>query len=109
MSRLDWLNCCKTIPPVDRPEQRREIVLQNDLQSLQTPAKMDFWMISMRPNKPDRPIVKPQSDRFIELARELGCDEDEAAFKAKLRQIARQKPKDDLVGETGGASRKKPG
>ena len=48
----------------------------------------------MRPNKPDRPIVKPQSDRFIELARELGCDEDEAAFKAKLGKIAQQKPKD---------------
>lgn len=34
-----------------------------------------------------------QIDRFKELARELGCDEDEAAFKAKLGQIARQKPR----------------
>ena len=39
---------------------------------------------------------RPQRDRFIEAARELGCDEDEAAFKAKLAVIARQKPKDDL-------------
>lgn len=34
-----------------------------------------------------------QSARFIETARALGCDEDEAAFKAKLAVIARQKPK----------------
>jgi hypothetical protein len=33
-----------------------------------------------------------QSERFKEAARELGCDEDEAAFKAKLAVIARQKP-----------------
>lgn len=33
-------------------------------------------------------------DRFIDTARALGCDEDEAAFKAKLAVIARQKPKD---------------
>lgn len=40
---------------------------------------------------------RPQRDRFIEAARELGCDEDEAAFKAKLAVIARQKPKDDVA------------
>lgn len=34
-----------------------------------------------------------QSQRFIETARALGCDEDEAAFRDKLRVIARQKPK----------------
>lgn len=34
-----------------------------------------------------------QRDRFIETARKLGGDEDEAAFKAKLAVIARQKPK----------------
>ena len=33
-----------------------------------------------------------QSERFIETARALGCDEDEAAFEAKLRQIASYKP-----------------
>lgn len=38
--------------------------------------------------------AKPdQSRRFIETARALGCDEDEAAFREKLRVIARQKPK----------------
>ena len=34
-----------------------------------------------------------QRDRFIETARALGADEDEAAFKAKLAVIARQKVK----------------
>jgi hypothetical protein len=34
-----------------------------------------------------------QRDRFIETARALECDEDEAAFRAKLAVIARQKPK----------------
>ena len=40
------------------------------------------------------PSKKSQRDRFIEAARELGCDEDEETFKAKLAVIARQKPKD---------------
>ena len=30
-----------------------------------------------------------QPARFIEVARELGCDEDEAHFKDALRQISR--------------------
>ena len=38
---------------------------------------------------------KSQRDRFIEMARELGSEEDEAAFKAKLAVIARHKPKAD--------------
>ena len=29
----------------------------------------------------------------METSRELGCDEDEAAFKEKLKVIVRQKPK----------------
>jgi hypothetical protein len=33
-----------------------------------------------------------QHDRFVETARALGCDESEAAFDEKLRQIARYKP-----------------
>jgi hypothetical protein len=45
-----------------------------------------------------------QIDRFRETARELGCDEDEAAFKDKLRVIARQKPKE----ESGQAARPTP-
>jgi hypothetical protein len=35
---------------------------------------------------------KPQPDRFADLARELGCNEDEAAFAAKLREVAKHKP-----------------
>ena len=38
---------------------------------------------------------QPQSEKFKEAARALGADEDEAAFKEKLRVIARQKPKDE--------------
>jgi hypothetical protein len=44
----------------------------------------------MPKNKSDE---RSQSERFIETARELGCDEDEAAFEEKLRQIATAKPK----------------
>ena len=36
-----------------------------------------------------------QRQRFIETARALGADEDEAAFKEKLAVIARQVPKDE--------------
>ena len=31
---------------------------------------------------------KPQADKFRDLARELECDEDEEAFKEKLRKVA---------------------
>jgi hypothetical protein len=34
-----------------------------------------------------------QSRRFIETARALECDEDEAAFDEKLKRIAQAKPK----------------
>ena len=33
-----------------------------------------------------------QKDKFIEKARELGCDEDEAAFDERLRKIAKAQP-----------------
>jgi len=32
-----------------------------------------------------------QLDRFKQLARELGCDEDEAAFEEALRKVAKRK------------------
>ena len=35
---------------------------------------------------------RTQPDKFADLARELECDEDEAAFDAKLREIAKHKP-----------------
>ena len=41
-----------------------------------------------------------QRDRFIETARALGADEDEAGFKAKLAVIARQKPRAGDVPES---------
>jgi len=39
-----------------------------------------------------KPKLSDQSRRFIETARELGCDEDEAAFEEKLKKIATAKP-----------------
>lgn len=35
---------------------------------------------------------KTQLDRFKEAARELGADDDEAAFNEKLRKLVKQKP-----------------
>ena len=35
---------------------------------------------------------KSQADKFRDLARELGCDEDEATFDAKLKQLAKAPP-----------------
>ena len=32
---------------------------------------------------------RPQADKFRDLARELECDEDEDAFKAAVRKIAK--------------------
>lgn len=36
--------------------------------------------------------TEEQHDRFIEAARALGCDEDEATFTEKLKVIASHKP-----------------
>ncbi len=33
-----------------------------------------------------------QSRRFIEAARELGCDEDEDALKTRIKRLAETKP-----------------
>lgn len=46
---------------------------------------------------PSSKTVSSQQQRFIEIARQLGSDEDEAVFKAKLAVIARQKPKPDAA------------
>jgi len=60
----------------------------------------------MPARKPRPSDGKTQSERFIEMARELGCSEDEAEFREKLGQIARHKPKDETpqkaTGRTGG-------
>ncbi len=42
-----------------------------------------------------------QHARFVETARALGCDEDEAAFDEKLKVIARQKPKTQAKPDAG--------
>jgi hypothetical protein len=42
------------------------------------------------PNKPSPD--QAQIDRFKALARELGCDEDEAAFDAALKKVAERAP-----------------
>jgi hypothetical protein len=39
-----------------------------------------------------------QRARFTEAAHKIGADEDEAAFRAKLAVIARQKPNDAPAG-----------
>lgn len=38
---------------------------------------------------------KPQADKFRDLARDLGCDEDEKAFEERLRRIAKGPPPND--------------
>jgi hypothetical protein len=40
-----------------------------------------------------------QSRRFIEAARELGCDEDPAHFDEILKKVARHKPPPDASPE----------
>jgi transposase-like protein len=47
------------------------------------------WFMSHRLREAMRVLHR----RFIETARELGCDEDEAAFEEKLKRIASAKPK----------------
>ena len=49
---------------------------------------------------------KPQADKFRDLARELECDEDDAAFEDKVRKVVAapspvQKPNGRKVGEQG--------
>lgn len=41
------------------------------------------------------PPVKDQGRRFVEAARELGCEQDEAKFNAALGKVARHKPVPD--------------
>lgn len=37
---------------------------------------------------PDSKAESPQADKFRQMARELECDEDEAAFEDKVRKVA---------------------
>ena len=47
-------------------------------------------MTQPKPIGLSRPISQP--DKFRDLARELGCDEEEAAWDERLRQVAGHKP-----------------
>jgi len=49
----------------------------------------------MPARKPPDPNAKPQIERFREAARELGCEDTEEDFWAKVVQVAKHKPKDD--------------
>jgi hypothetical protein len=53
----------------------------------------------MAPSSQKLPAKDSQRARFIETARALGADEDEATFKEKLGRIARQKPKAEQAAE----------
>lgn len=44
---------------------------------------------------------KPQADKFRELARELECDEDEAAFEEKVRRVAKAPPPEKADADAG--------
>ena len=51
-----------------------------------------------------------QSKKFIDVAREHGCDEDEAAFDAKLKKIASAPlPKKPKPNDTQGTAKLKKG
>lgn len=40
----------------------------------------------------DAAVNSTQADKFRDLARELECDEDVAAFEEKVRKVASRKP-----------------
>ena len=42
---------------------------------------------------------KSQSDKFREMARQLEADDDEAAFDAKLKKLAKTKPDKEKTDE----------
>jgi len=44
------------------------------------------------PGKSSKSPSEEQVERFIETARELGCEDDEDAFVEKLRRVAQHKP-----------------
>jgi hypothetical protein len=55
----------------------------------------------MPARKPTDANAKPQIERFREAARELGCDDNEEAFWAKVVRVARHIPKDEAPGKDG--------
>ncbi len=48
---------------------------------------------------PERDHDSTQADKFRDLARELGCDEDEKAFEEKVRKVAKAPPQKERPDE----------
>jgi len=48
------------------------------------------------PAKKPKPEEKPQSERFIETAREIGADETREAFDRAFKKVTSQTPKTKL-------------
>jgi hypothetical protein len=46
--------------------------------------------------KPEQKPKQSQRQKFIDAARKAEADESEAAFEAKLKKIAKAKPKEEL-------------
>lgn len=71
---------------------------------------MEESLAKTRPNVPSGGVSDAQDalqiERFKQAARELGCDEDEAAFDEKLRVLAKQKQKAAPATERGGPTDK---
>ena len=51
------------------------------------------------PKQRHSPPQSEQSARFVEAARELGCDESPDAFEAAVKKVARHKPVASSVDE----------
>lgn len=52
--------------------------------------------LSVKKTKPANPHSgSRQSQRFIDAARELGCDDDKTRFEKRLGKIAKAKPKNE--------------
>ncbi len=56
-------------------------------------------MFCQRSNAMPQSTDKPQADKFREIARELECDEDEAAFEDKVRKMDFEKKPDAHKGD----------
>jgi hypothetical protein len=54
-----------------------------EVKKLQTPDKPKAKKAKSKPS---------QSDKFVEAARELGCDEDESAFDETVKKVAKGPP-----------------
>ena len=59
------------------------------------------------PDSPEKSSASEQHRRFVETARELGCDEDEAAFDEKLKRIAAAKANPSKAPTKGAATGKR--